>query len=93
MTPGPTERQAALAARQLHYHRQKMRWIEGRMRDNKALLLSYLTRVGTGAAVLPGGFRVTDENASPDGDIAVERLNPGTPYEQLLLLTDERESA
>lgn len=89
----PTERQAALAARQLHYHRERLRWMERRMRDNEALLLSYLTRAGTGAAVLPGGYRVADASASPDGDVAVERLAPESPYEHLVLRVEERRSA
>lgn len=93
MTPAPTERQAALAARQLHYHRRRLRWIEARTRDNEALLLSYLTRAGTGAAVLPCGYRVSGAGASPDGDVAVERLAPESPYEQLVLRTNERRSA
>lgn len=91
-TAGPTERQAALAARQLHYHRRRLRWIEERMRDNEALLLSFLTRAGVGSAVLPGGYLVSGGGASLVGDVAVERLAPKNPYEQLVLCADERET-
>jgi hypothetical protein len=89
----PTERQAAQAARQLHYHRERLGWIEVRMRDNEALLLSYLTRTGAGAAVLPGGYRVSGGAVSPDGDVAVEKLAPGSPCEQLVLRTGVSETA
>lgn len=94
MTPGPTEKRAALVARQLHYHRRRLRWIEDRMRDNEALLLSYLTRMGTDAAVLPGGYRVSGGGTPPpDGRIIVERLAPKSSYEQLTLRVGERETA
>jgi hypothetical protein len=61
----PTERQAALAARQLHYHRVRLRWIEDKVGENEALLLSYLTHLDTGAVVLPGGYMVSGGHASP----------------------------
>lgn len=89
----PTERQAVLAARQLHYHRARLRWIEDRVEENQALLLSYLTRLGTGATVLPGGYLVSGEHASPDVDVAVERLAPKNPYEQLVLRVGGGETA
>lgn len=88
----PTERQAALAARQLHYHRRRLRWIEARMLDNEALLFSYLTRADTDATVLPGGYRVTGGSASPDGDVVVARLVSKSPYEQLVLNMVDRET-
>ncbi len=63
------------------------------MRDNEALLLSYLTRLEARAAVLPGGYRISGERASPDRDVAVEKLAPANPYEQLELCIGEREIA
>lgn len=86
----PTERQAATAARQLHYHRERLRWIRDRMRDNEALLLSYLTRLDAEAAVLPGGYEIAGERASPPEDVAVRKLTPESPYEQLALRIGER---
>ncbi len=53
-----TERQAALAARQLHYHRERLRWMRDQMRDNEALLFLYLAHLGANTAVLPGGYRL-----------------------------------
>jgi hypothetical protein len=84
----PTERQAALAARQLHYHRERLRWIRDRMRDNEALLLIYLTRLGADATVLPGGYRVEDHASTGRGvgrEVGVEKLVPESLYEQLVL--------
>ena len=78
----PTEGQAALAARQLHYHRERLRWMRGRMRDNEALLLHYLTCLEAGTAVLPGGYRIIGETSSTL-DVAVEKLMPKSLYKQL----------
>ena len=88
MRRSPTERQAALAARQLQYHRERLRWIRDRMRDNEALLLLYLTCLGADATVLPGGYRVEDyasTGQAMDGEMTVEKLAPESPYEQLVL--------
>ena len=88
MRRSPTERQAALAARQLHYHRERLRWIRERMRANEALLLLYLTCLGADANVLPGGYRVEDHASSGramDGEVTVEKLASESPYEQLVL--------
>ena len=93
MRSRPTERQAALAARQLHYHRERLRWIEGRIRDNEALLLLYLSRLEAAAAVLPGGYRVTGVPASLPEAVAIEKLIPQSPYEQLPLRIGAREIA
>ena len=82
MRRSPTERQAALAARQLHYHRERLRWMQDKMRANEALLLHYLTCLDAGTAVLPGGYRIVGE-ASPAHDVAVEKLIPKSLYEQL----------
>lgn len=84
----PTERQAALAARQIHYHREKLRWIRDRMRDNEVLILLYLTRLGADATVLPGGYKVEDHASigrAMDGEVTVEKLASKSPYEQLVL--------
>jgi len=92
LKPSPTERQAALAAWQLHYHRSRLPWIQERMRDNEALLLLHLTRLGADATVLPGGYRV-EVHASIDGGVGIEKLAPESPYEQLVLPVDGREVA
>jgi len=89
---GPTDRQAALAARQLHYHREKLGWIQARIRDNEDLLLLYLTRLDADAAVLPGDFRVGGD-ASTAEEITVEKLAPKNLHEQLALPIGERETA
>ncbi|CAN5289401.1 hypothetical protein BH24ACT19_BH24ACT19_08090 [soil metagenome] len=81
----PTERPAALAARKLHYHRERLRWIRDRMRDNEALLLLYLMHLDADVAVLPGGYRISGGHASPDRDVSVEKLAPENPYQQLML--------
>ncbi len=91
----PTERQAATAARRLHYHRERLRWIQQKMRDNEALLLLFLTGLDTDAAVLPsmsGGYRI-QVCASSAHDVAVEKLVSKNPYEQLALRVGEREVA
>lgn len=88
MRRSPTERQAALAARQLQYHRERLRWIRSRMRDNEALLLLYLTRLGADATVLPGGYRAcghASTGRAMDGEVTVEKLVSESPYEQLVL--------
>jgi len=87
----PTDRQVALAARKLHYHCERLRWIRNRMRDNEALLSLYLMRLEARAAILPGGYRISDQHALPDRDLAVEKLPPANPYEQLVLRVGERE--
>lgn len=87
-----TEKQAALAARQLHYHRARLRWMQERMRDNEALLLLYLTRLDAEATTLSGGYRVAGR-ASSVHDVTVERLAPENRYEQLALRMGERGTA
>ena len=88
----PTERQAALAARQLHYHREKLLWIQDRMRQNEDLLRLYLTCLETNVAVLPGGFRVGGNPATAQ-ELAIEKLAPKNLYEQLVLPVEQREIA
>ena len=89
----PTEKQAALAARQLHYHRERLGWIRDRMRKNEATFSLYLTGLEAHAAILPGGYRISGERASADRDVAVEKLAPAAPYEQLSLRIGDRETA
>ncbi len=86
----PTERQAA---RQLHHHRERLHWIRDRTRDNEALLLSYLTRLDADAAVLPGGYEIVGERTSHPEDVAVRKLTPESPYEQLALRVGKLEIA
>ena len=88
----PTDRQAALAARQLHYHREKLRWIQDRMSQNEDLLRLYLTYLDTSTTVLPGGFRV-GVNPATAQELAIEKLTPKNLYEQLTLLVEQREIA
>lgn len=84
MKRAPTERQAALAVKQLHYHRENLIWIQVRMIENEALLRSYLTRLETNMAVLAGGFRV-EGNPATARELTVEKLTPKNLYEQLVL--------
>ena len=88
----PTERQAAFAARQLHYHREKLRWIRERMSQNEDLLRLYLTHLDTATAVLPGGFRISC-NPAFAGELAIEKLQPKNLYEQLTLPVEQRDIA
>ena len=88
----PTERQAAFAARQLHYHREKLRWIQDRMSQNEDLLRLYLTHLDTNTTVLPGGFRVGCSPAITQ-ELAIEKLTPRNLYEQLTLPVEQREIA
>ena len=92
MRCSPTERQAAFAARQLHYHREKLAWLLDRMSQNEDLLRLYLTHLDTNTAVLPGGFRVAG-NPATSHELAVEKLAPKNLYEQLTLPVEQREIA
>ena len=92
MRRSPTERQAAFAARQLHYHRKKLRWILDRMSQNEDLLRLYLTHLDTSTTVLPGGFRVGCSPAITQ-ELAIEKLTPKNLYEQLTLPVEQREIA
>lgn len=85
MTHTPTERQAARAAKQLHYHRERLRWMQTRLRYNEALLLLYLTHQDAPTAILPGGYRITDRTPA-FGGLDVEKLAPRNPFEQLILI-------
>ncbi len=47
-----------MRARQLLYHRDRIRWMEKRMENNAALLETYLVAQDKQAAVLTGGYAV-----------------------------------
>lgn len=81
-----------MAVRQLHYHRERLHWIQQKMRDNEALLLLYLADMDADTAVLSGGYRI-GKRASSAHDVAVEKLVSKNPYEQLVLRVGEREVA
>ncbi|QIN78353.1 hypothetical protein GBA65_07270 [Rubrobacter marinus] len=89
----PTERQAVLAARQLHYHRARLGWLKNRMRENEATLSLYLAGLETRAAILPGGYQISGEHASPDHGVAIEKLAPSASYEQLSFHVGDGETA
>lgn len=78
-----TERRAAVAARQLAYHRRRIRWMEERIEVNAAALEAYLIAEGKEAAGLPGGYVV---EATETGEIVVAEPEAGAGYEQLVLL-------
>ena len=64
MAKSLTDKQAASAARQLAYHRERYAQIEQRMAENAAALDHYLQANDQEAAILPGGYAVstTDED-------------------------------
>lgn len=88
----PTDRQAVLAARQLHYHRERLCWMQDRIRENEDLLRFYLTCLDAGATVLPGGFRIGRDHPTAV-EIFVEKLAPKNLHEQLILPMEKREIA
>lgn len=77
-----TERRAAHVARQLLYHRKRIRWMAERMEINSAALETYLVAQGKEATILPGGYAVGITDA---GEIAVQEpaAGPELRYEQL----------
>jgi hypothetical protein len=81
-----TERRAALAARQLLYHRERLRWMEGRMGENAALLEAYLALAGEKVtAFLPGGYVLAREEESGGTPVEVRRVAAEDGFEQLRL--------
>ena len=78
-----TERRAADAARQLLYHRERIRWMEEHVEYNTAALETYLFAQDKQAAVLPGGYAV---GLTDDGEVAVSEPQTGPCYEQLEFL-------
>lgn len=89
---GPTDRQAALAARQLHYHRGHLRWVERRISENEILLRRYLAGKEEQETVLPGGYLLRSGVAGGEL-VSVTRLEPEGPYEQLELPVVSRDAA
>jgi len=78
-----TERRAALAARQLLYHRERLGWMEERMGENAALLESYLALAGEDETVLlPGGYVLVREGGSGT-PVGVRRTAAENSFEQL----------
>lgn len=75
-----TEKRAAMAARQLLYHRRHIRWMEERMEENVAALETYLISQGRGAAVVPNGYAIA---VVDDGEIIVQEPQARKEYEQL----------
>ena len=79
-----TERRAALAARQLLYHRERLGWMEERMGENAALLESFLALAGEDETVLPGDYVLVREEGSGT-PVGVRRTAAGGGFEQLRL--------
>jgi hypothetical protein len=77
-----TERRAALAARQLLYHRERLGWMEERMCENAALLESYLALAGKEETLLPGGYFLAREEGSGT-PVEVRRTAASGGFEQL----------
>lgn len=92
MSHSPTEKQASSAARQLHYHRERLRWMREKMRRNEALLLLYLSYRNSDTAILPGGYRIQG-HMSPSPCVEVEKHVPRNSHEQLELRIGEHEVA
>jgi hypothetical protein len=71
-----TERRAANAARRLLYQRERLAWMEERMRENVALLESYLAVAGEGETVLPGGYVLSREEEGGEAPGKCTGLRP-----------------
>ncbi len=82
-----TERRAALAARQLLYHRQRLAWMEERIAENEAALESFLVAAGGERTVLPGGYVLTREEGGRGEPVEVRRVLAEVGFEQLRLET------
>lgn len=81
MTAGRvTDRRASLAARQLLFHRERLRWMAGRMENNADAVRTYLVARGREAAVLPGGYA---GGLADDGEVVVSGPRAAEGYEQL----------
>ena len=84
MAKALTDKQAANAARQLAYHRERIEQIEQRMAENAAALDHYLNANDREAVILPGGYAIstTDED-----EIAVSApANADHGFTQLCLI-------
>lgn len=84
MAKSLTDRQAAKAARQLAYHRERIAEIEVRMAENAAALDHYLAANDQEAALLPGGYAIATDD---EGEIAVSApANADHGFTQLCLI-------
>ncbi len=80
-----TERRAAIAARQLLYHRERLAWMRERMAENAAVLESFLVAAGDERAVLPGGYVLTRDEEGTREPVGVRRVAAESGFEQLRL--------
>ena len=84
MAKALTDKQAANAAHQLAYHRERIPQIEQRMAENAAALDHYLQANDQEAALLPGGYAIATDD---DGEIAVSApANADHGFTQLCLI-------
>ena len=89
MAKALTDRQAANAAKQLAYHRERIEQIEQRMAENAAALDHYLQANDQEAALLPGGYAIArlQPSADDEGEIAVSApANSDHGFTQLCLI-------
>ncbi len=91
----PTERQAALAAKQLLYHDRLSAYIANRTLANEETLTRFLSEVlaqtGEQETVIRGGFELS---RGKNGGVRLEAIEPDGAYEQLALDFDgDREAA
>ncbi len=76
---------AGQVARQLHYHRERIQWMEQKIEENERALKAYLVTTGKDAEILPGGYAVA---ITEDERLALQQPTTGTKYEQLELITE-----
>ena len=89
MAKALTDRQAANAAKQLAYHRERIEEIERRMAENAAALDHYLQDNDQEAALLLGGYAIARLQPSDDeeDEIAVSApTNADHGFTQLCLI-------
>ncbi len=80
-----TERRAAVAARQLFYHRQRLAWMEERMAENAAVLEAFLVAAGYERIDLPGGYVLTRNDEGGGAPIVIRKAVAEDGFEQLRL--------
>ena len=85
MTGKITERRAALAARQLLHHRERLAWMEERMAENATVLESFLVALGEERAVLPGGYVLALDEKGGVAPVEVRGIAAEGSFEQLRL--------
>ena len=84
MAKSLTDRQAANAAKQLAYHRERIEQIEQRMAENAAALDHYLQANDQETVILPGGYAIA---ATDEDEIAVSvPANADHGFTQLCLI-------